>query len=138
MKAKIGVKKKFNIISDEKSMIIIPFKLVFFLFEMYKDDTKLKHNSIVKNWSLKTEDSKTLKFKISNISFVALLCNNNGATITDDPFKKNKHSDIKNFLLKENIVSSLPKWYAATIKNKNKTILGNINQKIIIKKEIRI
>jgi hypothetical protein len=29
--------------------------------------------------------------------------------ITDDPFKKNKNSDIKNFLLKEKTVSSLPK-----------------------------
>ena len=105
----MGVKKKFNIISDEKSIIIIPFKLVFFLFEMYKDDKKLKHNRIIKNWSLKIADSKTLKFKILNISFVAFLCNNNGAMITDDPLKKNKHSDIKNFLLKENMVSSLPK-----------------------------
>ena len=105
----MGVKKKFNIISDEKSIIIIPFKLVFFLFEMYKDDKKLKHNRIIKNWSLKIVDSKTLKFKILNISFVAFLCNNNGAKITDDPFKKNKHSDIKKFLLKENTVSSLPK-----------------------------
>ena len=110
MKAKIGVKKKFNIISDEKSIIIIPFKLLFFLFEMYKDDKKLIHNNAIKNWSLKTAESKTLKFKILNISFVAFLCNNNGATITDDPFKKNKHSGIKNFSLKENTVSSLPKW----------------------------
>ena len=119
-------------------MSIIPLISVFFLFEIYKDDKQLKHNNIIRNWSLKTVDSKTLKFKILKISFVAFLCNNNGATITDDPFKKNKHSDIKNFLLKENIVSSLPKWYAATIKNKNKTMLGNINQKIIIKKEIKI
>ena len=110
MKAKIGVKKKFNIISDEKSIIIIPFKLLFFLFEMYKDDKKLIHNNTIKNWSLKTAESKTLKFKILNISFVAFLCNNNGAMITDDPLKKNKHSDIKNFPLKENTVSSLPKW----------------------------
>ena len=49
MKAKIGVKKKFNIISDEKSIIIIPFKLLFFLFEMYKDDKKLIHNNTIKN-----------------------------------------------------------------------------------------
>ena len=110
MKAKIGVKKKFNIINDEKSIIIITFKLLFFLFEMYKDDKKLIHNNIIKNWSLKITDSKTLKFKILNISFVAFLCNNNGAMITDDPLKKNKHSDIKNFPLKENTVSSLPKW----------------------------
>ena len=138
MKAKMGVKKKFNIISDEKSMNIIPFMLELFFFEIYKDDKKLKHNRIIKNWLLKTVDSKTLKFRILNISFVALLCNNNGAMITDDPFKKNKHSDIKNLFLKENTVSSFPKWYEATIKNKNNTILGNIIQKIIIKKEINI
>ena len=110
VKAKTGVKKIFNIINDEKSINIIPFKLWFFLFEIYKDDKKLKHNSIIKNLSLKTEDSKTLKFKILNISFVLFLWNNNGAKITDDPFKKNKISDMKNFLLKENTVSSLPKW----------------------------
>ena len=138
VKAKIGVKKKFNIISDEKSIIIIPFISKFFLFDMYKDDKKLKHNNIIKNSSLKTADSKTLKFKILNISFVAFLCNNNGATITDNPFKKNKNSDTKNLLLNENTVSSLPKWYEATTRNKNKTILGNANQKIIIKIEISI
>ena len=138
MKAKIGVKKKFNIISEEKSIIIIPFKSTFFLFEMYKDDKKLKHSRIIKNWSLKITDSKTLKFKILNISIVASLCKSNGAIITDDPFKKNKLSDIKNFLLKEKTVSSLPKWKAATTRNKNKIILGNINQKIIIDREINI
>ena len=84
--------------------------LVFFFFEMYKDEKKLKHIIIIKNWSLKTVNSKTLKFKTLNISFVALLCNNNGIAITDDPFKKNRHSDFKNFLLKENTVSYLPKW----------------------------
>ena len=110
MKAKIGVKKKFKIINDKKSIIIIPFKSAFFLFAIYKEERKLKHNSITKNLLLKTVDSKTLKFKISNISFVAFLCNNNGAKITDDPFKKNKHSDIKNFLRKEKTVSSFPKW----------------------------
>ena len=138
MKARIGVKKKFNIISDAKSMIIIPFMSVSFLFEMNKDDKKLKHNSIIKNWSLKIGDPKTSKFKIVNISFVALLCNNNGIKITEDPFKKNRHSDIKNERLKENTVSSLPKWYAATTKNKNKTVLGNTSHKVIIKREINI
>ena len=86
-----------------------PFNSVFFFFAMYKDDKKLKLNNIIKKSSLKTECSKTLKFKILNISFVASLCNNNGAVITDDPLKKNKHSDIKKFFLKWNIVSSLPK-----------------------------
>ena len=105
----MGVKKKFNIISDEKSIIIIPFKLVFFLFEMYKDDKKLKHNRIIKNWSLKIADSKTLKFKILNISIVSAFFNNRGIKMTDEPFKKNKNSDIKNFLLKEKTVSSFPK-----------------------------
>ena len=75
---------------------------------MYKDEKKLKHNNIIKNWSLNSGDLKTSKFKTLNISFVAFLWSNRGATITDDPFRKNK----------------------------NKTIFGNINHKIIIKKEI--
>ena len=55
--------------------------------------------------------------KLKNLSFVDATCplvssrfNNNGAIITVDPFKKNKHSDMKNFLLKKNTVSSFPKW----------------------------
>ena len=105
---------------------------------MYKDEKKLKNKSIVKSSSLKIEDSKTVKFKIPKISFVALLWNNNGAKITDVPFKKNKNSDIKKSFLKENTVSSLPKWYEATIKNNNKIVFGKINQKTIIKREIKI
>ena len=50
----------------------------------------------------------------------------------------NKNSDTQNSLLKENTVSSLPKWKAAITKNKNRTVLGNIIQKIIIKREIKI
>ena len=56
--------------------------------------------------------------------------------ITVDPLKKYKHSGIQYFFLKEKTVSSLPKWYEATIRNKNKMILGNINQLIIIRSEI--
>ena len=110
MVGKIGVKKKFNINNEKKSITMIPIKLAFFFCEIYKDDTKLKNNIIIKNWSVKIEDSKTLKFKILNISIVSVLLNNRGIKITDEPFKKNKSSDIKNFFLKENTVSSFPKW----------------------------
>ena len=110
MKAKTGVKKKFNIINEKKSIIINTFKSEFFLFEINKEDKKLKHNKKIKNWLLNIWDSKTSKFKIWNISFVLSLWNNNGANIAADPFKKYKHSEIRNFLLKENTVSSLPKW----------------------------
>ena len=58
--------------------------------------------------------------------------------ITADPLKKNKHSEIQYFLLKENTVSSLPKWYEATIRNNNKMTLGNITQQIIIRSEINM
>jgi hypothetical protein len=58
--------------------------------------------------------------------------------ITVEPIKKNKHSGIKYFLLKEKTVSSLPKWYDATIRNNNKMILGNINQQNIIRSEINM
>ena len=136
MKAKIGVKKRFNIIKEKKSINIKPFKSVFFLFEIYKDAKKLKHNKIIKNWSVNIWESKTLKFKVRNISLVLSFWNNSGAMITAKPLKKYKHSDIQYFLLKEKTVSSLPKWYDATIRNNNKMILGNINQQIIIRSEI--
>ena len=136
MKAKIGVKKRFSIINEKKSITINPFKSLFFLLEIYKDDKKLKHNNIIKNWSINIWDSKTLTFKVRNISLVLSFWNNNGAMITADPLKKNKLSEIQYFLLKENIVSSLPKWYDATIRNSIKIILGNTSQKIIIKNEI--
>ena len=110
VKAKIGVKKIFNMINEKKSIIINPFNSKFFLFEIYKEDIKLKHNKVIKKWLENTGDSKTLKFKIRNISFVFSFWNNNGANITADPFKKYKHSEIRNFFLKENTVSSLPKW----------------------------
>ncbi len=99
VKARTGGKKKFNKIMDKKSIIIINLKSALLLFEIYKDDKKLKNKKIIKNWSLKNEFSKILKFKILNISLVASLWNNNGAIITDEPFKKNKISDIKNFFL---------------------------------------
>ena len=136
MKAKIGVKKRFNIINEKKSININPFKSVFFWFEIYKDEKKLKHNNIIKNWLVNIWESKTLKFKVRNISLVLSFWNNSGAMITVKPLKKYKHSDIQYFLLKEKTVSSLPKWYDATIRNNNKMILGNINQQIIIRSEI--
>ena len=136
MKAKIGEKKRFSMTKEKKSMIMTLLSFVFFFFEMYIDDKKPRHNIPIKNSLLKNSDSKTLKLRILNISFVSSLLNNNGAIITVDPFKKNKHSDIKNFFLKKNTVSSFPKWYAATIKNSNKIVLGNINQIIIINDEI--
>ena len=110
MKAKTGVKKRFNISNEKKSIIIKALKSAFFLLEIIRDDKKLKHKKVIKNWSLNSWDSKTLKFKTSNISFVFSLWNNNGAKITVDPFKKYRNSDVRNFSLNENTVSSLPKW----------------------------
>ena len=110
MKAKIGDKKRFNIIKEKKSMIMTLLRLVFSFFEMYIDDKKPRHIIPIKNSLLKISASKTLKLRILNISFVSSLFNNNGAIITVDPFKKNKHSEMKNFFLKENTVSSFPKW----------------------------
>tara|TARA_B100000941_G_scaffold147910_1_gene104900 strand:- start:246 stop:671 length:426 start_codon:yes stop_codon:yes gene_type:complete len=136
VKAKIGDKKKFSIIREKKSMIMTLFRFVSFFLEMYKDDKKLRHNIPIKNSLLKNSASKISKLRILNISFVSSLFNNNGAMITVDPFKKNKHSDIKNFFLKEKTVSSFPKWYAATIKKSNSIVFGNINQNIIINDEI--
>ena len=110
MKANTGVKKKFSINNEKKSITIIPIRLAFFFCEIYKDDKKLKNNVTIKNWSVKIDNSNTLKFKILNISIVSAFFNNRGIKIIDEPFKKNKNSDIKNFLLKENTVSSFPKW----------------------------
>ena len=86
-----------------------PFRFVFSFFEMYIDDKKPRHSIPIKNSLLKKPDSKTLKFRILKISLVSSLFNNNGAIITVDPFKKNKHSDIINYFLKKNTVSSFPK-----------------------------
>ena len=111
MKAKIGDKKRFSIIKEKKSMIMTPFRFVLSFFEMYIDDKKPRHNIPIKNSLLNNPASKTLKFRILNISLVCSLFNNSGAIITVDPFKKNKHSDMKNFFfLKKNTVSSFPKW----------------------------
>ena len=110
MKAKMGDKKIFSMIKEKKSMIMIPFRLAFSFFEMYIDDKKPRHNIPIKNSLLKKPASKILKFRILNISLVSSLFNNNGAIITVDPFKKNKTSDMKNFFLKKNTVSSFPKW----------------------------
>ena len=97
-------------INEKKSIIINPFKSEFFLLEINKEDKKLKHNKVIKKWFVNIWDSKTLKFKIWNISFVLSFWNSNGANIIAEPFEKYKHSEIINFLLKENTVSSLPKW----------------------------
>ena len=110
MKAKIGDKKRFSMIKEKKSMIMTPLRFVLSFFEIYKDDKKLRHNIPIKNSLLKKSASKTLKFSILKISLVSSLFKNNGAIITVDPFKKNKHSDIKNFFLKKNTVFSFPKW----------------------------
>ena len=59
VKANTGVKKKFRIIKDKKSIIINALVSEFLLLEMYIDDKKLKNKIIIKNWLLKTEDSKT-------------------------------------------------------------------------------
>ena len=53
MKAKIGVKKRFNIINEKKSIIINAFKSAFFLLEIMRDDEKLKHKKVIKNLLLK-------------------------------------------------------------------------------------
>ena len=96
-------------IKEKKSMIMTPFRFMSSFFEMYIDEKKPRHNIPIKNPLLKNPASKTLKLRILNISLVSSLFNNNGAIITVDPFKKNKHSDRKNFFLKKNIVSSFPK-----------------------------
>ena len=109
MNAKIGDKKRFSMIREKKSMIMTPFRFVFSFFEIYIDDKKPRHNIPIKNSLLKKYASKTLKFSTLKISLVSYLFNNNGAIIIADPFKKNKPSDIKNFFLKKNTVSSFPK-----------------------------
>ena len=55
----------------------------------------------------------------------------------DEPFKKKSSSDTKNFFLKENTVSSLPKWYEATTRNKNSVIFGTASHDTMINKDIK-
>ena len=64
MKAKIGDKKRFSMIKEKKSIIMTPFRFMFFFFEMYTDDKKPRPNIPIKNSLLKNPASKTLKFKI--------------------------------------------------------------------------
>jgi hypothetical protein len=49
VKAKTGVKKRFNIINEKKSIIINALKSAFLLLEIIRDDKKLKHKKIIKN-----------------------------------------------------------------------------------------
>ena len=105
----MGDKKRFSMIKEKKSMIMTPFRFEFSFFEMYIDDKKPRHNIPIKNSLIKRPASKTLKFRILNISLVYSLFYNSRAIITVDPFRKNKHSDMKNFFLKKNTVSSFPK-----------------------------
>ena len=97
-------------IKEKKSMIMTPLRFVFSFFEMYRDEKKLRNNITIKNSLIKKPVSKTLKLRILNIAFVSSLFNNSGAIITVEPFKKNKNSDMKKLCLKENTVSSFPKW----------------------------
>ena len=106
----MGDKKKFSMIKEKKSIIMTLFRFVFSFFEMNIDDKNPRHSIPIKNSLLKNPASKTLKLRVLNISLVSSLLNNNGAIITVDPFKKNKHSDMKNLFLKKNTVSSFPKW----------------------------
>ena len=89
-----------------KEDTLFSFKKKFFISEFL---FFLKGSAVIIAPLLLKRDETNEIFKILNISFVVFLCNNNGAIITDDPFKKNKNSDMKNFFLKENTVSSLPK-----------------------------
>ena len=94
------VKAFINTMYASPNIYEVAVKNVFWMNKV--DDNKLFE--IIKNTA-----SKTVKFRNLNISLVSSLFNNNGAIITVDPFKKNKHSDMKNFFLKKNTVSSFPK-----------------------------
>ena len=107
-------------------------------FDKWILENKLRIKNIIRVKSLKNKLSKTLKFKVAKISFVLSLWSNNGAIITEDPLKKNKISFKGKLFLSLKIVSSLPKWYEAIIKNISKTKLGNTNQENIINKEMII
>ena len=61
-----------------------------------------------------------------------------GAKIIKEPFKKNKIWFRYEFSIIKNWVSSLPKWWEATIKKIIKEIDGAIIHKKITIKEIKI
>ena len=60
------------------------------------------------------------------------------AKIIKEPFRKNNNWLRYEFLIIKNCVSSLPKWYEATIKKIIKEIYGMINHNIITVKAIKI
>mgnify|MGYP004210138079 CR=1 FL=1 len=62
----------------------------------------------------------------------------NGAKIIKVPFKKNNNWLKFELLIIKNWVSSLPKWYEATIKKMIKEIDGIITHKIITINDIKI
>ena len=76
--------------------------------------------------------------KVSKIFKVSLGLKYNGAKTTIEPFKnKNKFNNWVSLFFSK-MASSLPKWYAATIKKIVKATNGKINHKIIIAVEIKM
>ena len=73
-----------------------------------------------------------------NIDIVSSKLKYIGAKIIKEPFRKNNNWLRYEFLIIKNCVSSLPKWYEATIKKITKEIDGIIIQKIITIKEIKM
>ena len=73
-----------------------------------------------------------------NIDIVSSKWKYIGAKITNEPFKKNNNWFRNEFLTIKNWVSSLPKWWDATIKKIIKEIDGAIIHKKIIIKDTKI
>ncbi len=73
-----------------------------------------------------------------NIDIVSSKWKYIGVKIIIEPFKKNKKWFRYEFSIIKNWVSSLPKWWEATIKKITKEIDGAITHKKIIIKEIKI
>ena len=73
-----------------------------------------------------------------NIDIVSSKWKYIGVKTINEPFKKNNNWFRYEFSIIKNWVSSLPKWWEATIKKITKEIAGAITQKKITIKEIKM
>ena len=118
-------------------------KVILLFFEIRKLDRKPISTKYKKIFLLSKDINKLKKISSSiirdlKISKVSSNLQNSGKDTIKDPFKKNFIEFIEEGLSSMKLQSSLPKWYAAKIKNIVKTIDEKRNQIKAIKTAIKV